>query len=137
MPLSIVWQTLLTMFGITGMVGASLKLPLYVTIPVALVACFFLAAAVVRIIARLIPAASGVASARADLVGSMGVVISSKVTAEFGEARIKDSGGRVIRLVCYTHEAPIPEGAEVVVTGYDKDRDRLYVSAFNKEGGNS
>jgi hypothetical protein len=138
-PLAIVWQTLFTMFGLTGVtvttVAASLLGPprpffLAFSIPIALVAGSVLSASTVRGVARLIPSSSGDATRKRDLVGCTGVVISSRVDQEFGEVRLKDPLGRTLRLICHTlpGEPALPEGAEVVVVDYERSQGHLFVS---------
>ncbi len=138
-PLAIVWQTFFTLFGLTGItattVASSLLGPprpyfLAISFPSALAVGAVLTALTVRGIARLVPSSSGDATRKRDLVGCSGVVISSKVDAEFGEVRLRDPQGRTLRLICHTlpGEAALPEGAEVVVVDYERSQGHLFVS---------
>ncbi|MBI4512409.1 MAG: DUF1449 family protein [Deltaproteobacteria bacterium] len=134
-PLSIIWQSLLASFGLTGitlttLVGGYGTWMLLWTVPVSLVVSFFATGTVARVLAKIVPATSGEASSRRDLVGCTGVVISRSISSEFGEARLTDGHGRVLRLICYTHdgESAIPEGTEIVIMGWDGERDRLFVA---------
>jgi hypothetical protein len=138
-PLSIVLQTLFMMFGLVGVSVTTLTAwvtghlatsYLALSAPIALVGGLLLSMATVRAVARVVPSVSGQAHTRRELVGQSGVVISSKVSAEFGEVRLQDPTGRTLRLICYTgsDEPLIPEGTEVVITEWDRERDRLYVT---------
>lgn len=138
-PLAIVWQTFFTMFGLTGitattvassLLGAPRPSFLAISFPLALVLGAVLTAATARGIARLVPSSSGDATRKRDLVGCSGVVISSKVDAEFGEVRLRDPQGRTLRLICHTlpNEPALPEGAEVVVVDYERSKGLLFVS---------
>jgi membrane protein implicated in regulation of membrane protease activity len=138
-PLSIVLQTLFMMFGLVGVSATTLiawttghlaTSYLALSVPIALVGGLLLSMATVRAVAHVVPSVSGQAHTRRELVGQSGVVISSKVSAEFGEVRLQDPTGRTLRLVCYTSadEPLIPEGTEVLITDWDRERDRLYVT---------
>lgn len=138
-PLAIVWQTFFTMFGLAGItattVGSVLLGPprpsfLAFSFPSALLLGAVLTASTVRGIARLVPSSSGDATRKRDLVGCTGVVISSKVDAEFGEVRLRDPQGRTLRLICRTlpGEAALPEGCEIVVAEYERSSGHLFVS---------
>lgn len=138
-PLSIVLQTLFMMFGLVGvsattliawMTGHLATSYLALSAPIALLGGLVLSMVTVRTVARVVPSVSGQAHTRRELVGQSGVVISSKVSAEFGEVRLQDPTGRTLRLICYTgaEEPLIPEGTEVVITDWDREHDRLYVT---------
>jgi membrane protein implicated in regulation of membrane protease activity len=129
------------MFGIAGVVVTSVASGrmgglnagvLVVSLPIALVSGLVLTRATANGIAKLVPSTSGKAASHKDLVGCKGVVISSRVTGEFGEVRLTDPAGRTIRLICRANEGEeeIGEGAEVVVTEWDRERDRIYVSSL-------
>lgn len=147
-PLSIVLQTLFMMFGLVGvsattliawMTGHLAISYLALSAPIAMVGGLVLSMATVRTVARVVPSVSGQAHTRRELVGQSGVVISSKVSAEFGEVRLQDPTGRTLRLICYTgtEEPLIPEGTEVVITDWDRERDRLYVTPMARLLGSS
>ncbi len=142
-PLAVVWQTVFTMFGLAGITGTTLlssftggvsAFHLAFTVPFALVTGIALSAAVVRGIARLVPPSSGEASRRSDLVGCLGVVISSRVSDEFGEIRLADPEGRTLHVICRTRagEPELPEGTEVMVVDRDREKDHLFVAALTK-----
>src|SRR5436190_772982 len=73
-------------------------------------------------LARVLVDTNQQATSRKELVGRTGVVISSRVNHEFGEVRIADKTGHVVRVICHTRagDAPIAEGAEVVVVEIDE-----------------
>jgi membrane protein implicated in regulation of membrane protease activity len=137
-PFAVVWQSFLTMFGLVGIFITTLvwtftdKLSSYYllfSLPAAVIGGSIFSSGLVRLVARLMPASSGEASRRRDLIGCTGVVISSQISADFGEIRLNDPHGRVLRLICRTlpTEAPIPEGANVMVVDYQEKKDILYV----------
>jgi hypothetical protein len=142
-PLTIIWQTLFTIFGLSGialtLAGAQVTgrwdgLLLLGTLPAATVVSLAVTAAVVRGVAKLVPSVSGRAATRRDLVGCTGVVISSKVSDDFGEVRLQDPQGRTLRLACYVRpgEELLAEGTEVVISEWDQEKDRLFVAAMEQ-----
>lgn len=142
MPLSIVWQSFAVCFGLGGITvntiyftrtGALPTTALLWSLPGALVFAYAATSLVSRVFKKLAPAAGKTATSRRDLLGKTGVVISSKVSAEFGEVRLTDSTGSVLRIICRAMpgEEPIPEGREVVFVDYDRDRDVLFVAPFD------
>lgn len=137
-PLSIIWQTYAISFALAGMTMNAVylsrhgTLPTYTlvwTLPAALLLGFLITSALGRLLSRVTANPEQEATSRSQLVGKTGVVISSKVDQQFGEIRVRDKTGHVVRVVCQTREStPIPEGREVVVVEYDRDRDRLLVA---------
>ncbi len=102
--------------------------------PLALIFGYVVTRILARFLGRLASDPMQEATTRRQLVGLSGVVISSKVDAEFGEIRVRDKTGHVIRIICRTrHERPIPEGTEVVIVDYDRERDHLYVAPLDDE----
>jgi membrane-bound ClpP family serine protease len=86
------------------------------------------------VVGRIVADPKQEATTRKQLVGQSGVVISSRIDAEFGEVRIKDKTGHTLRVVCRTRdEGPIPEGREVVVVDWDREDDRLYVAPLDSD----
>ena len=76
------------------------------------------------------------ATSRSQLVGQIGVVISSKVDQEFGEIRIRDKDGHDMRIVCKLAKGkaePIAEHRSVVVVEVDDERGELFVEPFDDE----
>ncbi len=138
-PLSIVWQTYAVSFGVAGLAanaavisrtGALPTLSLALTLPFALLVGYLVTRAVGGAIGRLVANPAAEATTRKQLVGHAAVVISSKVDAEFGEVRLADKTGHVLRVLVRTRpeERPIREGREVVIVEWDRDRDQLYVA---------
>jgi membrane protein implicated in regulation of membrane protease activity len=141
-PLTFVMQSFAITLGITGLSAHMLAYgfvapparALLWSLPVSLTVAFTLTSLVARAAAKIFSSEGQEASRRAQLVGSSGVVISSKVDREFGEVRLSAPGGVTIRVIVTTEDdTPIAEGREIVVTDYDRDRDRLIVSALDED----
>jgi membrane protein implicated in regulation of membrane protease activity len=143
-PLSIVWQTFAVAFGFAGIaantvyldrVGALPPVALAWAVPAALVFAYAVTRGVSRVIGRMVADPKQEATSRRQLVGHTGVVISSKIDAEFGEVRLRDKTGHVVRIICRTRDEgrSIAEGREVVIVDYDRDRDRLYVAPLDED----
>jgi hypothetical protein len=138
-PISIIWQSFCLAFAIAGLalnsayLGSKSGPPLYTlawTVPVSLLAGYVGTAAITRILGPLLSSKGQEATSRAQLVGQIGVVISSKVDREFGEVRIHDKTGHDVRVVCRLAEraAKVPtERQQVVVVEYDPERGALFV----------
>ncbi len=144
MPLSIVWQAFAVCFALGGITanavyfsraGALPTSALAISAPVALVFAYVATRLVSRLFSRLVPASGKTSTSRKDLVGKAGVVISSKVNAEFGEVRVTDATGIVHRVICRVPEGddPIPEGREVVFIEYDRAKDMLFVAPLDPD----
>lgn len=144
MPLSIVWQAFAVCFALGGittnaiyfsLTGALPTSALAISAPVALVFAYLATRLVSRLFGRLAPAGGKTSTSRKDLVGKAGVVISSKVSAEFGEVRVTDATGIVHRIICRVppDEDPIPEGREVVFVEYDREKDVLFVAPLDPD----
>lgn len=141
-PLSIVWQTYAVAFGFAGItantaylsyLGALPALTLAWTVPGAGVFGYVATRLLARAIGRVIADPRQEATTRRQLVGHSGVVISSKINAEFGEVRIKDKTGHTVRVICRTRDdRAIPEGREVVIVDYDREGDHLYVAPLDE-----
>jgi hypothetical protein len=142
-PLSILWQTFALTFALVGITANALydtytgALPtrtLLWTLPLALAAGLGVTRVVGGTLGKVLANPEQMATSRRELVGQTGVVISSKVDGEFGEVRIRDKTGHVVRVICTTDAdtAAIPEGREVVVVDYDRDKDRIRVAALDE-----
>ncbi len=142
MPLSIVWQSFAVCFALGGISANSVyfsrtgTLPtsaLALSAPVALVFAYVATRLVSKVFGRFAPQPGKTSTSRRDLVGKTGIVISSKVGDEFGEVRIADATGTVLRVICRTlpGEEPISEGREVVFIDYDREGDHLFVAPFD------
>ncbi|HEY5148213.1 MAG TPA: hypothetical protein VII82_15670 [Polyangiaceae bacterium] len=146
LPISILWQTFAMAFGATGFAlnlhyieragGPPLATLLYTT-PSALACGFLAVAALNKVLGPVLSSKGQEATSRAQLVGQIGVVISSKVDHEFGEVRIRDRTGHDLRVVCkLTKEsqgAPT-ERQSVVVVDYD-EKGGLLVAPLDDEAG--
>lgn len=143
-PLSIIWQTYAVAFGFTGIaantvyLGHAGALPpgnLAWTLPLAVAFGYATTRLLSRTLGRILADPKQEATSRKQLVGHTGVVISTKIDGEFGEVRLRDKTGHVVRIICRTRDADrvIPEGREVVIVDYDRDADRLYVAPMDED----
>ncbi len=142
-PFSIVWQAFAITFGIAGLAinslvlappgAAAAPMTLAFTIPLSLVVAYLLTRTATRVLGRVLGGENEEASSRKDLAGSTGIVISSQVTSEFGEIRVKDRAGRFMHLICRIRDAekPIPSGREVVIVDYDTKTGHIFVSPLD------
>lgn len=142
-PLSIIWQTYAVAFGLTGIIGNTIYLSyaralppttLAWTLPVALVLGYLVTRRLGRVLARVAADPRHEATSRKELVGHTGVVISSRISSEFGEVRLMDKTGHVLRIICRTRdsEPEIAEGREVVIVEYDSSGDHLFVAPLDE-----
>jgi membrane protein implicated in regulation of membrane protease activity len=143
-PLSIIWQTYAVAFAFAGLAanafylghyGAVPLVTLTWTVPSALVFGYAVTRLLSGALARVVADPKQEATTRKQLVGHSGVVISSKVSGEFGEVRLRDKTGHVVRIICRTREgeAEIPEGREVVIVDYDAQREHLFVAPLDDD----
>lgn len=143
-PLSIIWQTYAVAFAFAGIAanafylghaGALPVVTLAWTVPGALVFGYVVTRLLSGAIARVVADPRQEATSRKQLVGHTGVVISSKVSGEFGEVRLRDKTGHVVRIICRTREgeALIPEGREVVIVDYDAQGEHLFVAPLDED----
>lgn len=134
-PFSLTWQAFALAFAVTGLglnahYAAAGHIPLLTfawTLPAGFVSGYALVAILSRTLGPLFASKAQEATSRSELVGQLGVVISSKVTGEFGEVRIKDKSGHDVRVVCRLapgSSAP-KEHDNVVVVEYDEGRGLL------------
>jgi membrane protein implicated in regulation of membrane protease activity len=141
-PFSVIWQTYAFAFAFIGFginlkyLGAAAPVPLVSlawTLPTSLVGGYVAVALVARLLGPVLSSKEQEATSRAQLVGQIGVVISSKVDQEFGEVRIRDKTGHDVRVICKLpkgSDEPVPEHKSVVVVDYDQERGDLLVEAF-------
>lgn len=143
-PLSIIWQTYAVSFGFAGIAantvylgraGALPPVNLAWTLPLAAVFGYVVTRLLGSALGKLLADPKQEATTRKQLLGATGVVISTKIDAEFGEVRLLDKTGHTLRIVCRTREGEerIPEGREVVIVDYDRDADRLYVAPLDED----
>ena len=89
------------------------------TVPLSVVAAYAIMAAVARLIRPIFATEAQEATTTRQLTGQSGVVISSRANQEFGEIRIQDRSGHLLRLPCRMEPGypGVPEGGTVVVVG--------------------
>jgi hypothetical protein len=125
-PISVIAQTFAFAFAVVGFAlnlryfgheGGPPLATLAWTLPAGFVAGCVAAAVVNRVLAPVLSSKGQEATTRAQLVGQIGVVISSRVDREFGEVRIRDKSGHDVRVVCRlaTGATRSPEESQSVV----------------------
>jgi hypothetical protein len=142
LPLSLVWQVYGAIFGLAGLslnarfLDAPHGPPLVSlawTMPLALGAGYGVVAILARVLTPIFADEKQNATSRAELVGHTGIVISSKVDADFGEVRIHDKTGHDLRIVCRIApgHTPANEKDEVLVVDCD-DAGTLFVARMDE-----
>jgi hypothetical protein len=108
-PFSLVWQIFAVTFGVAGLAinsrfwSQNIGVPrgaLGVSLPVSLLVGYVVTMIFARLTAPLFASKASEATSRGELVGLSAIVISSKVTRDFGEIRIRDKSGHDLRVVC-------------------------------------
>ncbi len=141
-PLTFLLQVFAVVLGVTGLslhtivygVRPPPTLALLWSAPVSIALSLTASAIIARFAGKIFSTEGQEASRRSQLVGSSGVVISSRVDREFGEVRLSAPGGVTVRVIVTTEDdKPIAEGRDVVVTEYDRERDRLVVAAIDDD----
>ena len=141
-PFSLIWQTFAMAFGVAGLAinaihlgrgGALSAGTLVWTIPLALLFAYGVTRVASRLLGRVIANPDQEATSRQGLVGTTGIVISTRINDEFGEVRVKDRTGHFVHIVCRTREGepPIPAGREIVIVEYNPDNGRLFVAPLD------
>ncbi len=141
-PVSIIWQTFCIAFAFAGFAlnarylgetGGPPVFTLVWTMPLSVLAGALALVAATRILGPVLSSKGQEATSRAQLVGQIGVVISSKVDEQFGEVRIRDKSGADIRVVCRlaggAKRAPTENQSVVVV---DCEGGELFVEALEE-----
>jgi hypothetical protein len=134
-PLSLTWQAFMAIFAVTGLAlnahdiasGPPL-VSLAWTLPISTIAAYGGVAGLSRLLGPLFATKEAEATQRSGLVGQLGTVISSRVSADFGEIRLNDRTGHVVRVLCKLapgSRSPLEHEQVVVV---DFDQDVLYVA---------
>lgn len=127
-PTTLLWQVYAASFAFAGLAanavylarfGAAPAYSLAWTVPFGVAVGGLVTRSVARPLGRLLANDSDDATSRAELVGQTAIVISSRVTTEFGEVRVRDRSGHVVRLIVRARVGEIPEGAEVVLVDAD------------------
>ncbi len=108
-PFSIIWQTYALVFAVIGLAinsrfsaedGSVPLRALMFSGPVAFAAGYGAVAALARVLGPMLSSRKEDATSRKELVGQLGVVISSRVSSDFGEVRVKDKSGHDLRVIC-------------------------------------
>jgi hypothetical protein len=145
-PLSIVWQVHALVFALSGFAlnlryldsGSSPPLvTLAWTLPFSLLAGYLAVAVVAHALGPVLSSKAQEATTRSQLVGQIGVVISSKVDEQFGEIRIRDKDGHDVRLVCKLAKGAgraVEERRNVVVVEVDDEQGGLLVEPLDDVG---
>lgn len=138
LPFSLIWQT----FALAAAgCGYALNLrylhepggpPLYTlawTLPSAALSGTAVVATAARLLGPIFSSKEHEATRRNELVGQIGIVISSKVDEHFGEVRIRDKTGHDIRVVCRLARAVAtsPRERESVVVVECDDKGAVFV----------
>lgn len=136
-PLFVLGETFCVVFALAGI---ALNTPygadgapshsLAWTVPIALIVAYLTTSGIAGLLGRLLGVV-GEPSSRAGLVGLSGVVISRRVDGDFGEVRLRDRSGHVVRVICRAENGEIPGGREVVVVDEDARDRRLVVAALD------
>jgi len=144
-PFSMIWQTFCLVFAAAGFalnfhyLGRAGGPPLHTlawTLPGGLVAGYLGVAALAKVLGPVLSTKGQEATSRAQLVGQIGVVISSKVDEHFGEVRIRDKTGHDLRVVCRLAQGtdrPPTEHQSVVVVDYEEERGELLVAPLDDD----
>jgi hypothetical protein len=141
-PFSLVWQVYGAVFALTGLLtnahyverpGGPPLVSLLWTMPLALSVGYGAVAALARVLKPIVADEKANATRRAELVGHVGKVISTKVDEAFGEVRFRDKTGHDVRLVVKlaAGHSPVREGQDVVVV--DEERGALFVAPLDEE----
>jgi membrane protein implicated in regulation of membrane protease activity len=134
-PLSLTWQAFMAIFAVTGLAlnahdiasGPPL-VSLAWTLPISTIVAYVGVAALSRLLGPVFTTKEAEATQRSALVGQLGTVISSRVSADFGEIRLNDRTGHVVHVLCKLapgSRSPLEHEQVVVV---DFDQGVLYVA---------
>jgi hypothetical protein len=143
-PVSVIWQTFAFAFAAAGFamnahyLGRDGGPPLHSllwTLPTAFVAGCLGSAAVTRLLGPVLSSKGQEATSRSQLIGQIGVVISSKVDREFGEVRIRDKSGHDVRVICRLATGAVrsPEESQTVLVVDCDDKGDLLVEPFDED----
>lgn len=131
LPLTVRGPIAAIAFALTGFAlnalthGEAPSLPLLTlawTLPLGVVAGGLSSRIITRLLAPILDDHQNAAPERKSLVGRIGTVISTGVSPDFGEVRIKDHSGHQLRVIVKLAEgsAAAREGDEIVVTELDE-----------------
>jgi membrane protein implicated in regulation of membrane protease activity len=155
LPFSLLWQTFLVVFGAAGLAlnaryfdvpGGAPLVALAWTVPLSILAAYLAVALLARLLGPVFAPREQEATSRGELVGQVGVVISSKLDEEFGEIRIRDKTGHDLRVVCRlvppspsctrpdgsADRTTVSENESVVVV--ESEGGELFVAPFEERG---
>jgi hypothetical protein len=144
LPFSLVWQVYGAIFALTGLAanahyidkpGGPPLVSLVWTMPLALSVGYSVVAALARLLKPIVADEKANATTRAELVGHVGKVISTRVDEAFGEVRFRDKTGHDVRLVVKLApgHAAAREGDEVVFVEHSEGT--LFVAPLEEEEG--
>jgi membrane protein implicated in regulation of membrane protease activity len=142
LPFSLVWQVFGAIFALTGLAANAHYLdrpggpPLFSlawTMPIALSVAYGVVAALARVLTPIVADEKANATTRAELVGHVGKVISTRVDEAFGEVRFRDKTGHDVRLIVKlaAGHTPAREGDEVVFV--ENTDGALFVAPLEEE----
>jgi membrane protein implicated in regulation of membrane protease activity len=143
-PLSMLWQSFALAFAASGFamnlhyIARPGGPPLYTlawTAPAAFAGGCLAVTTLTKWLGPVLSSKDQEATSRTQLIGQIGVVISSKVDHEFGEVRIRDRSGHDLRVVCKLAREAKGAPAEhqsVVVVDCD-DKGGLFVEPLNED----
>lgn len=139
-PVTLTAQSFSMTFALAGLAinapwAEASALPLYTlawTLPCSMLAGYAASSLVARIALPIVDDRRHAATARKDMVGAIGVVISSGVSPDFGEVRVRDRTGHDVRLVVKLapRSRPLVEREEIVIVDVD-ERGTPHVSALH------
>ena len=143
-PFSVLWQTFAVTFGITGLAlntlyfgraGALAPSTLALSLPASLLVAYLVTRTASRLLGKVVAPSGEEATSRRNLVGCSGVVISTRVTSEFGEIRAKDRAGHFVHVICRIREGEpvLGAGREVVIVDYDSKDGRIFVAPLDDD----
>lgn len=141
-PLTVTAQVFSVVFALAGLLTNTLRgahepaaSSLVWTVPVAFVVAALASSFTARLLGNAFDSSGSEATTRSELVGRTGVVVSSRVDAEFGHVRVVDKAGHRLWLSVSVRdgEGPISEGREVVVVEYDRVKDRVFVAPLEHD----
>jgi hypothetical protein len=145
-PFSIIWQTYALAFAMAGYatniryLGRDEPPPVVTlawSVPIGVVVGYLAVALLARMLGPIFSSKEQEATSRTNLVGQIGVVISSRVDHDFGEVRIRDKTGHDVRVICKLPKergTAVKEHASVVVVDCD-DRGDLFVEPLDDGDG--
>lgn len=129
-PVTLTAETFSMTFAVSGLVlnavwAHAAEVPLYTlawTLPSAAVLGYAGAALVARIALPIVDDRRHAATTRGEMIGAIGVVISSRVTDAFGEVRVRDKSGHDVRIVVKLAERSreLAEREEAVIVDVDE-----------------